>query len=325
MLEIFTFSTDQCDFYTLFFSAYNKLIIPSYNDLGVRVPHALLLEKPLVTKSTDITLVFSNMDATVAVRTLIGSTLSGSTRIVNHGSFSPERFFELVERFKVTYTAASPFTINQLLNHPQIKTADLSSFRFILATGSKLTFGLIQKTNKYFGNTIRSGYGMTEVGGLISLNIDHKRNNCVGQLIAQCEAKILNENGDRLGINEDGELCVKQPCLFLGYVGDTERVHSYFDNEGFFATGDVAYFDENGDLFIIDRKKELFKSSAEHVTPSEIEEFLNKMDGVLTSCVVPIPDPERENVAAVVIVKSENSNCTEEEIYDAVSRNFQFA
>lgn len=244
---------------------------------------------------------------------------------MNHGSFSPERFFDLVERFKVTYTAASPFAINQLLSHPRIETADLSSFRLFLGVGSKLSFDLIQRTNQYFGNTFCSCYGMTEVGGLISLNVDHKRNNCVGQLIARCDVKILDENGDRLGINEDGELCVKQPCLFLGYIGDTERAHTYLDNEGFFATGDVAHFDDNGDLFIIDRKKELFKSSAEHVTPSEIEEFLNKMDGVKISCVVPIPDPERENVAAAVIVKSENSICTEEEIYDAVSRNFQFA
>lgn len=272
-------------------------------------------------KSTDVSLVFSNLDATTYVKTLIFSTLNGSSRIVNQGLFSPQRFFELVERCKVTYILTAPYTIIRLLNDPQIETANFSSVRLFVGAGSKLSFDLIEKANKYFGGILRSGYGMTEVGGFISLNMDHMRNGCVGQLIVRCDAKILNEHGDRLGVNEDGELHVKQPCQFLGYLGDNQSASSYVDSEGFYATGDIARFDDNGDLFIVDRKKELFKSCAEHVTPSEIEEFLNKIDGVKISCVVPIPDPKGDNLPAAVIVKADNSICTEEVIYNSVASN----
>lgn len=86
------------------------------------------------------------------VRALIGSTLTGATRIVNYGPFSPERFFELVERFKVSYTPAAPFTINRLISNPQIKSADLPSFRHFIGVGSKITHDVIRKMNKYFGN-----------------------------------------------------------------------------------------------------------------------------------------------------------------------------
>lgn len=92
-----------------------------------------------------------------------------------------------------------------------------------------------------------------------------------------------------------------------------------FDDEGFFATGDIGSFDQNCDLFIVDRKKAMFKTDGYQVTPAEIEMFLNKVDGVKQSCVVPIPDAKYDNLPAAVVVKEKHSNCTEKSIYDAVS------
>lgn len=268
-------------------------------------------------RSTDVLLAPATLDG---IRIIITGTINGSTRIVNDGPFSPERFFELVERFKVTYTLSAPFKAVQLLNHPQIETADLSSIKHYTCGGSGASFDTIQCISKYLrGGKLCHSFGMTELVGPVAINFNHTRNECVGQLISGCEVKIVNEEGERLGVGETGEFCIRQPHLFSGYLGDNRSFRDYFDSEGFFITGDIARFDENGDLFIIDRKKEMFKCSDYHVTPTEIEVFLNQIEGVKQSCLVPIPDENYEYLPAALIVRTENSTCTEQSISDAVS------
>lgn len=276
---------------------------------------------PLPVAADTTMLLFHGIGGIAGIRFLMIATLRGSARIVNQGSFSPERLFDLVERFKVTFTIASPSMIAQLLNHPLIESADLSSVKTYLVGFSKIPFELLKKLDEKLPNgKCCQYYSMTELFGPIAINLEHLQNDCVGQLVCGAEAKIVNEDGQRLGVGEMGELCIKQPFRFAGYIGDTGN---YFDDDGFFATGDVGYFDENSDLFIVDRLKELFKNREYHVIPSEIEAFLDKIDGVQQSCVVPIPDTMCDNLPAAVIVKSERSNCTAESIYQAVSSNSQ--
>lgn len=269
---------------------------------------------------TDIMLGFSYLASITGIARLISTILHGSSRIVNHGNtFTPESFFNIVEQFKVTYTLITPFDTKRLLNHPQIKTADLNSLRIYICGSCSVSFDVIKKMNIVLKNgKFCHCYGMTEMVAFASINLNHTENNCVGQLFSGFQAKIVNERGERLGIDETGELCIKEPFLFCGYLGAEKDDQSHFDNEGFFLTGDIAQFDENGDLFIIDRKKAIFKSCEYTITPTEIETFLDKIDGVKQSCVVPIPDPICDNIPAVVIEKSENSTCIEASIYDAV-------
>lgn len=257
------------------------------------------------------------------LRAFLGATLNGSTRIVNEGEFSPERFFDLVEQFKVTFALGAAHKSLQILNHPRIDYVDLSSVKHYTSGGIKTSFNIIQKMNKYFkGGQFCHNYGMTETMGMVTVNLYHSRNNSAGQLISGSEAKIVNDHGQRLGVSEDGELCIKLPYPFLGYVGYEEKNH--FDSEGFLPTGDIAHFDQNGDLFITGRKKELFKCYDYHLMPTEIEEFLNRIDGVKQSCVVPIPNPKCGYMPAAVIVKTDNSTCNEQSIYDAVSGKMDF-
>lgn len=272
-------------------------------------------------KSTDIVMGFTNLNSVSHIRIIFGTALNGSICVVNARPFTPERFFELVERLKVTYALLPAYRVVIIMNHPLIGEVNLSTLKFMTSHGSKLPLDFVPKMGKYMKKgKFSQTYGMTETVSTISANLYHFENDCVGQLIGGCEAKIINEQGNRLGINEDGELCIKQPYPFLGYIGESE---CSFDNEGFFASGDLAHFDQNGDLFIVGRKKEVFKYCCFQVTPSEIEEFLNKLDGVKDSCVVPIPHPEYNNLPAAFVVKSKNSTCTEHSIFDAVSRKIK--
>lgn len=305
-------------------------IVPSSGSTGkqkgILVSHASILDTVTRLSSfinaTDILLPLSNIDAISGVVSLMAGTINGSTRVVNLGPFSPERFFDVVERTNATVTISTAFPVKQILNHPRIKTANLSSYKHFLCGGEKVSLDIIRKMNKFMTNgTFCHGYGMTETFMVIATNFEHQRNDSVGQLISGCEAKIVNDRGERLGVGEIGDLCVKQTFPFSGYMGSIENAEDDFDCEGFFMTGDIARFDDNGDLAIIDRKRQLFKVGGWHVAPAEIEEFLNEIDGVKQSCLVALPDPEYDFVPAAVIVKVNNdfAACTEQSIQDAVA------
>ncbi|XP_031624717.1 4-coumarate--CoA ligase 2-like [Contarinia nasturtii] len=294
---------------------------------GVCISHAAVIDKiqrfSQFIKSTDIIMGLINLDRITIIRYLFAATLYGATRLVNVRPFTAERFFELVERYEVTNVMESPHRVAELLNHPQIETAKLFSIKYYTCGSAYLSYDAIRKMGSYLnGGRFCRAFGMTETVSTIAANLNHSKNDCVGQLISGCVAKIINEKGERQGINEDGELCIKLSFPFLRYLGDSEKTRNYFDEEGFFATGDIARFDSTGDLFIVGRKKELFKCKNEHVTPTQIEEFLNKIDGVEYSCIVPIPNEECDNLPAAIVVKSINSTCTEDSIYEAVANAF---
>lgn len=271
-------------------------------------------------KSTDVVLKFSSLHGVAAIRCLLGATLYGGIRLVNTGPFTPKRFFDFVERFKVSMTYTNIFEIAQMLHDSDIETANLDSLTLFQCGDANISFQVIRKFSKYLKNAKFSNtYGLTESYGTIACNLEHTRNNCVGQLLCNHEAKIVNDQRDRLGVNETGELCIKFSVPFLGYLNKAKEMHLFVDDEGFYMTGDEARFDENGDLFVDDRKKEMFKSSGTKVSPSDLEAFINNIEGVKQSCVVPVPSEKYGNVPAAVIVKTEKSICTENSIYDCVS------
>lgn len=288
--------------------------------VGCLISHAYILDnvrrQPHI-RAIDIVMPFFGLDGISGIRLLMSTTLNAATRIVNIDPFSPERFFKIVEQFKVSVIATSTSVLPKIFNHPQIETADLSSIKYHVAGGSKVSFDLMKKLSSYYSNgKVCQSYGMSECVGPVAINLQHLRNDCVGQLISGATIKVVSEDGDRLNVGEIGELCIKQAFQFSGYMGGVDNAN--FDLEGFYLTGDIGYFDKNHDLFIVDRKKAIFKHCGYHVTPTEIETFLDKIDGVKHSCLVPIPDLACENLPAAVIVRENNSNCTEKSIYDAV-------
>ncbi|XP_055325727.1 uncharacterized protein LOC129579599 [Sitodiplosis mosellana] len=298
------------------------------NPKTVPLTHANVLDKlrkySALIEVGDTMLGWAHFRGISGVRFLISGTLSGARRVVNQGAFTPERFFKLVQEFNVNVTFLNDSSqIHQLLKHPQIKTADLSSLKMLHCAGTIVPLHFIEKMNSHLGSSkFCNSFGMTETCGTVAINLYHSKNNCTGQLIGDCEAKIVNEQGDRLGVNESGELYLKDPFMFEGYLGDDGNASQHFDREGFFRTGDIAHFDENSDLFITDRKKELFKYMGYHIIPNEIQQFLDQIDGVDESCVVPVPISKYVLAPAAVIIKTKNSACTEEFIYDAVSNSF---
>lgn len=122
--------------------------------------------------------------------------------------------------------------------------------------------------------------------------------------------------------DEIGEIYVMSAVRFLGYANNIEETKNAFDSEGWFKTGDLGYITAEGDIFIVDRKKDMIKYLNYQVAPSELENFISGIDGVLSVCVVGIPDMISGDLATAVIVKDFNNALTEQDVIDEVTRNF---
>lgn len=132
--------------------------------------------------------------------------------------------------------------------------------------------------------------------------------------------QVVSDNEETLGPNEVGEIRLMSQIRFLGYANKPEETRDAFDEQGWFKTGDLAYFTEDGEIFIVDRKKEMIKYLSYQVSPSELESYISKMDGVVAVCVVGIPDIISGDLPTAVVVKARNSSLEEIHIEDEITR-----
>lgn len=204
---------------------------------------------------------------------------------------------------------------NQAINH-----TDLSNLKYFMVGGSKVPLGICIEMNKYLSNgEVNVGYGMSEIGGVISLNLPFTESETVGKLVSGIQIKIINVDGNLCNPSEVGEICIKTSYKFLGYYGNKKSTDETIDNDGFLLTGDIGYFDENGFLFLVDRKKDFLRYRGFMISPSEIEDYLINCSQIKSVCVVGISDPISNDLPAAVIVRNENSKISEQDVSNMIA------
>lgn len=204
----------------------------------------------------------------------------------------------------------------------QFYSANLSSVRMIFSGGSKLSISTALEMLKYLKKgRVMQMYGMSEVGGSISASlVSTEQDTSLGKLLYGIQAKIIDDDGNRQGINECGEICLKAKFKFLGYICNEEATKNAIDSDGFLMTGDVGYFDDVGNLYLIDRVKDMFKYCSSQVSPTEIEQCLIQYPSIKAVCVVGVPDPIAGDLPAAVIIRnSSKAPITQQEIEQMVA------
>uniref|UniRef100_A0A336M4T4 CSON003268 protein n=1 Tax=Culicoides sonorensis TaxID=179676 RepID=A0A336M4T4_CULSO len=266
---------------------------------------------------------FSSLYWISGMLSLMMSTISGMTRIITTEPFSGKRMCEIIENYKITRISAPPSQISQLLEYKDIDSVDFSSIQLFILGGSFVSDNLRKRLQKHLKNgVVIVTYGLTEIGGLASLTFPVIKLGSVGTLRPRMMAKIVDETGTNLGYNESGEICIKFEFPFLGYYGDEIQTRNAFDSEGWVKTGDIGYFDEENHLYMLDRKKDMFKYRNYQINPSDIEEILQKVTGILNICVVGIPDHDNgTDLPAALILKNEKIKLTETEIIKIAEEN----
>lgn len=290
--------------------------------LGVSISHAALISSIgnfNLLRADDTFICFSSMHWVAGLIFLLMGTINGATRIATTKAFSPEQM-RIIEDYKVTTSYHSAYHLVDILKSGLISRMNLSTVKHMIVGGSKLPFDIRKEINSYLPNgSVNLVYGLTEMAGTVAADFPNDSDkDTVGRLVNGFTVKIIDENGNRCGINVDGEICLKSRYKFLGYLKNKQLTDEIMDNEGFILTGDIGHIDSDGYLYIVDRKKELIMYY-DRIAPSDIESVLLKSPHIQSVCVVGVPyDPVIEFPAAVV-VRANNSMITEGDIHQIVA------
>jgi acyl-CoA synthetase (AMP-forming)/AMP-acid ligase II len=234
--------------------------------------------------------------------------LGGSAYIHPARSFKPEEILEIVEREKITFISLIPTHYNLILNaSKKAKKHDVSSIRKLICSSAPVRKSMKLAIMDFFpGVELYEGYGSTEAGIVTILKPEHqlRKLGSIGyETLGTDFVKILDEDGNEVGIGEVGELYSKGPMLFDEYYKLPEKTAASFQG-GWFSAGDMATRDEEGFYQIVDRKDNMIITGGENVYPSEIEEVIGSHECVFDCAIVGLPDDKwGEKVAAVVVRK----------------------
>jgi long-chain acyl-CoA synthetase len=227
------------------------------------------------------------------------------TRAVLLRWFTPERVLETIERFRVQSMAGVPTMYVYLLNYPEAGRYDTSSMRSWGSGAAPLPLEIVEPFEKKFGGRLMEGYGLTEASPVVSAHrlSGLRKLGSVGQPIPGVAVAILDDADRALPAGEIGEVCVRGPNVMLGYYRLPEETATTLRN-GWLHTGDVGRLDEDGFLYIVERKKDLIIRGGFNIYPREVEEVLYAHPRVAEAAVIGMPDALMgEDVLAFVALK----------------------
>lgn len=265
---------------------------------------------------------------TVGVKIIIESIDNGSTRVITAKPLTAEHQLRLIEKYKMNVLNPTPGNLIPCLNYVRIHEMDLTSVKLIYMYGGKFSLNLIPVIKRHFPHArIYETYGATEIGGasLASLDADNSNSNddCNHghRILPNCIVKIVDDNENRCGPNALGEIRIKMAHKFLGYLNDPVQTANAVDDEGFFRTGDIGQFDDQGFLCISDRKKNVINVFYYDsiVLPQEIEGHLVKLPDIKEVCVVGIPIVSEFQLPAVVAVRVPGSKLCQRDVFNAIA------
>jgi len=230
-------------------------------------------------------------------------------------SFKPAEFINVIEQDRVTFTVLIPTMIGALLENPRVHSADLSCWKGLQYGAAPMSDDLLRRTIETLPSVdIYQGYGQTEMAPLISVlrPEDHvlegrtvHRTRSAGQASFCVQVKIADENGSEMALGEVGEIWATGPNVMLGYINKpVETAQVLVD--GWIRTGDAAYMDEDGYIYIADRIKDMVITGGENVATIEVENIISAHPAVATCAVIGLPDEKwGEKVHAVVVPQPE--------------------
>ncbi|MEU8651445.1 long-chain fatty acid--CoA ligase [Streptomyces sp. NPDC048737] len=243
---------------------------------------------------------------------IFGQTCTMNTAVLSGASltliprFDPAVVFEAIARDGATVFEGVPTMYAALLQHPAGAEAEVSSLRMCISGGASLPVELLHEFERRFGCAVLEGFGMSETSPVVSFNhADRPRKaGSIGTPIRDVEVRLLDDDGRDVAPGEVGELAVRGPNVMKEYWNRPEETAATVP-DGWLRTGDLARQDEDGYLFVVDRKKDLVIRGGYNVYPREIEEVLHEHPAVALAAVVGVPDERLgEEVAAAVVPRA---------------------
>jgi len=241
--------------------------------------------------------------------------LSKGGSIITVERFNAGETLNDIERLRPTVFQGVPPMFNLLLRHPDLHTRSVSSVVFCLSAATKMPENLIRQVEDRLKWHYAEAWGLTEVSCVgTTAPYSATRIGSCGIGMDDAEIKVVDDFGNTLPPGEQGELCIRGTCVTNGYLNKPEATKEAFDAQGWFHSGDVAYMDQDGFAYIVDRKKDMINVGGEKVFPSEVEDMMLVYPKIKDLVVVGIPADVKGEAPKAFIQLKEGETATEEEI-----------
>ncbi len=251
-----------------------------------------------------------------------GAVMAGGCNVMMD-SFHPLESLQMIGREKITLLGQVPVMFLLQMQQPAFGSTDFSSVEQFVWAGAAapqamidVLSGICAKT----GATLITGYGSTEVCGFITYTgadaSQQQLTRSAGKIAHPFELKIVDEEGHELPDGEVGEILVRGAFMFREYLNKPQETAKVLDGEGWYATNDMAWKDEQGYIFITGRKSEMFKTGGENVFPREVEEVLESHAGVLFAAVIGVPDDLYQEVGWAFIMRQPSTRAEAGELLE---------
>ncbi len=251
---------------------------------------------------------------------LVSNALQGTSCYVLPDSvrFDPEQILGLIEREGVATVSNVPTGWRKLVSFPEVGRFDLTSVGSATTGGGACPANLKKQILTMLPNAVlMDGFGQTEMTPLTAFKVDTDPENITDRSVGKpvVQTRVVDEDGRDVPQGEAGEILYQSSTIMKGYYKDDEKTQEAME-DGWFRSGDLGYLDENGEIRLIDRKKECINTGGEKVFPLEVEEAILMHPGVAEVCVVGVPDEEWGHTVRAVIQLKPGETAKEQEITD---------
>ena len=244
---------------------------------------------------------------------LMPTVYQGATYVLMP-QFDPIQYIECIEKEKVTHVMMVPAQIIAMLNAPNFSPEKLTSLEMILALGAPLHLEHKESLNRLLPGRFYELYGLTEGFVTVLDKLDYPRKPAsVGIPLPLFDMKIVDDAGNELPANQVGEICGKGPILMPGYYQRPDLTKKAIV-DGWLHSGDLGYVDDDGFLYLVDRKKDMIISGGVNVYPRDIEEVIVQHPDVSEVAVFGVPDEKWGEVPFAAVTRVPGGQVTEQEL-----------
>jgi long-chain acyl-CoA synthetase len=205
-----------------------------------------------------------------------------------------------------------------LVLHPAIGEVDWSRLKLAVGGGAAVVGATSDRWRAITGHFIREGYGLSETSPVVSFNPAYIQSftGTTGLPLPSTDVRLLDDRDRDVGLGQAGEICVKGPQVMRGYWRQPDANASAFTSDGYFRTGDMGVFDDQGFLKIVDRKKDMILVSGFNVYPNEVEAVATSCPGVAECACVGVPDEKSGEAVRLFVVKAPGAELTERAVIE---------
>ncbi len=288
-----------------------------------QLAHSRAAVREVAIEPTDVNLIATPFFHIAAHNMRLAHSFVGSCNAIME-AWDPLEALRAVERTRATFLQLVPSQVAVLLDRPDLDRFDLSSLKTILYASSPMPVELLRRGMAAFGPVFMQAYGQTEGGPSFSMLHKHEHVDRVvagdlsrlasaGRPLPEVEIEIRDDDDRPLPPGEVGEICARSPWVMQGYWNKPAETAEVL-RAGFLHSGDMGFVDDEGFVYIVDRKKDMIITGGVNVYPREVEEVLYRHPAVLEAAVIGVPDPKWVEAVKALIVLRRGATATEAEI-----------